>query len=200
MFTPTSRSQKRRAEILENAIQLILESGLANLTTKKVAQRVGLSEAAIYRYFPRKNDLLKGVFGLFKETFVTNARQVVQMNHLSPTEQLVTIYQRNLDYQIRLQGMPLLFFCEVLASGTQEQVGILKEIFLEYYGIMKQLIEQIKGPKCQVRPEELAMMFVGVASAVSIARKFELDAAMGTRFREEVIPFLVESISEEERE
>ena len=51
----------RQDEILDRTIELLREAGLAGLTMKKVAERVGFTEPAIYRHFPNKQALLAGV-------------------------------------------------------------------------------------------------------------------------------------------
>jgi AcrR family transcriptional regulator len=194
----TTHAEKRREEILQAAVQLILESGLGNLTTRKVAQRMGLTEGTIYRYYPSKEDLLKGVFGLFKEKFVTNATSIAGQSGLTPGQQLEAIYQRNMDIHISLNGMPMLFYIEGISTGTPEQVQILRDIFLEYHETMHSLIGRMVGPDFPVRPQELALLFLGSAAAASIAMRLGLDPEVGRRFKEEVIPFLVETLNDRE--
>jgi AcrR family transcriptional regulator len=49
---PTLAVSSREDEILEHAVEL-LKGRLPALTMKKVADRVGFTETAAYRYFPR---------------------------------------------------------------------------------------------------------------------------------------------------
>jgi AcrR family transcriptional regulator len=49
---------ERRAEILDAAIALADADGLASLTLRAVAQRVGVTAMALYGYFPDKDRLL----------------------------------------------------------------------------------------------------------------------------------------------
>ncbi|MBK7754593.1 MAG: helix-turn-helix transcriptional regulator [Flavobacteriales bacterium] len=46
----------RQLEIMEAAGQLMTESGYAALTTKRLAERMGFSEPALYRHFKNKED------------------------------------------------------------------------------------------------------------------------------------------------
>ena len=47
--------------ISEEVIPLFLEKPIADITVKDIAQKVGLGEATIYRYFSKKQNLVKAV-------------------------------------------------------------------------------------------------------------------------------------------
>lgn len=51
----------RKENILLNAIDVINESGFQALSTKEVAKRSGVSEATIFKYYPRKKHLINAV-------------------------------------------------------------------------------------------------------------------------------------------
>src|SRR3954466_3603430 len=51
------QQQQTRERILEAAIALIAEDGLAELTVPGVAERAGVSLRTVYRHFPAKDDL-----------------------------------------------------------------------------------------------------------------------------------------------
>ncbi len=52
-----SKSGATRDYILDAAIQVMHTLGLANTTTREIAQAAGLSEAALYKHFDDKSDL-----------------------------------------------------------------------------------------------------------------------------------------------
>jgi TetR/AcrR family transcriptional regulator, fatty acid metabolism regulator protein len=49
---------KRQQQIMTTAIELIAELGIQHLTMKNIAQRLKLSEPAIYRHFANKTEML----------------------------------------------------------------------------------------------------------------------------------------------
>lgn len=55
--------ENRRAEIIEAALKVVCAGGLRELTTKRLAAEVGLSEAALYRYFASKADIVIAIAG-----------------------------------------------------------------------------------------------------------------------------------------
>lgn len=52
----------RKEEFLDVAMRIAAESGLNNFSMKKVTDKVGVSEALIYKYFPTKEILLYSCF------------------------------------------------------------------------------------------------------------------------------------------
>ncbi len=64
-------STERKEAILDEAMKLIIENGLNELTMSKVAQRMGFSEPAMYRHFKNKQDLvismIQRISGCFAE-------------------------------------------------------------------------------------------------------------------------------------
>jgi AcrR family transcriptional regulator len=55
----------RQKEIVTAALVIISERGLEALTIKKIADRVGFSDAAVYRHFRNKTQILSTIIDLF---------------------------------------------------------------------------------------------------------------------------------------
>ncbi len=51
----------RRVQILDSAVALIVSTGHSSVTLEQVAAAAGISKPLIYKYFPRREDLLKAI-------------------------------------------------------------------------------------------------------------------------------------------
>jgi AcrR family transcriptional regulator len=49
---------ERKLQIIQAAISIMAEHGLSGTTTRRIAEEVGISEPALYKYFPGKKELL----------------------------------------------------------------------------------------------------------------------------------------------
>ncbi len=58
MTTRHESTAVRRVQIMEAASKLIVARGSEHLTVKSIAREVGISEAAVYRHFKSKRDIL----------------------------------------------------------------------------------------------------------------------------------------------
>jgi AcrR family transcriptional regulator len=65
-----STREKREREILEAALMVFSKKGFDGARTKEIAHEAGLSEAAMYKYFPKKESLLSGLLSSFIGTMV----------------------------------------------------------------------------------------------------------------------------------
>jgi AcrR family transcriptional regulator len=56
--TQEARSTETRRKLVKAAVQVLAESGYANLTISKVSQRAGLTNGAMQHHFPSRDDLM----------------------------------------------------------------------------------------------------------------------------------------------
>lgn len=146
----------RQHEILQEAMKIIVVSGVQGLTMRHVAMAMGFSEPALYRHFPGKLAMLTALLDLFK----------------SRLQHLVHTY-----LQGRVTGIRD-FFMELLAQLEQNPawsaVIFSEEIFqneLELAIRVKGIIEEIEEAIIQhirllpqvreLPPKHVAWMFLG---------------------------------------
>lgn len=67
----------RQIEIMEAATNRISTFGIQNLTTKRLAEDIGLSEPALYRHFKSKNKILLSLLEYFKTEMKTRIQSLV---------------------------------------------------------------------------------------------------------------------------
>src|SRR6058998_1532911 len=89
------REAVRRA-ILDAARDLFVNEGYQNVSIRKIAERIEYSPAAIYSYFPSKDDIF---FALAEEGFRLlgdpgAAPALTELNALAPLERLRVIFGR----------------------------------------------------------------------------------------------------------
>ena len=70
------RSIQRLEAILEAAIELFLEKGIAQTTMSEVAQRAGISIGSLYQFFPQKAAVIKALHDRFSARLDGFIRQV----------------------------------------------------------------------------------------------------------------------------
>lgn len=73
----TTKGLSRKEQILQ-ALAEMLEQGAGNkITTAKLAERVGVSEAALYRHFPSKAKMFEGLIEFIEETIFTRINRIL---------------------------------------------------------------------------------------------------------------------------
>src|SRR5262249_21149925 len=121
MRAMTAKKQRRAPaerpqEILAAALELFVERGFAGTRLDDVAERAGLSKAAIYLYFEDKTALFRGVV---RQTVISNFALVEAMlgAHRGPVGELIP---RLLDFMAsRIEETPLPSIAKVVVSEAR---------------------------------------------------------------------------------
>jgi len=58
---PAASTPARREEVLEAALELVAEHGVAGASLRRLAKRLGMSQPSLYHYFSSKDDLIAAV-------------------------------------------------------------------------------------------------------------------------------------------
>jgi AcrR family transcriptional regulator len=61
------KTEDRKAQIINEAVKIIHKYGYEHLTIKKISDKVNISEAALYRHFNGKEDIILGVLDSMKD-------------------------------------------------------------------------------------------------------------------------------------
>jgi len=158
----------RQEVILEQAMELIIENGLGELTMNKVARRMGFTEPAMYRHFKNKQDLvislIQKVSGCFEELFQ-------QFNQDEPPEIFLQKYFDGLlDYLEKVQGVTILFLSESAFNRDQVTREALQKMFQSQNGRIAGYLEKAaaRGEILpHIDPAAAALVFLGSAQAIT---------------------------------
>ena len=72
---PQPRSE-RREQILQTLVVMLEENASSKITTARLAERVGVSEAALYRHFASKTKMFEALIEFAEDTLFTRVRQI----------------------------------------------------------------------------------------------------------------------------
>lgn len=95
---PNARARRmspeaRREQILDSAVTYIVERGLSTFTLENVAHEAGVSKPLVYKYFTRREDLLRAV--LEREYLYLGAHKLDVLPDETPLEPLIRASNRN---------------------------------------------------------------------------------------------------------
>jgi AcrR family transcriptional regulator len=82
------QASARRKQILEAAVRLFAQQGVAKTTTRQIAREVGVSEGLIFRYFPTKLELVRAVTGS-PHVFLGDLRKILKDANAQPVAEVM---------------------------------------------------------------------------------------------------------------
>lgn len=116
----TSRPTNRKEEILQ-ALAIMLEKNPGQrITTAALAERVGVSEAALYRHFPSKARMFEGLIEFIEDSLQKTIFDILQ-KHKQTEHRVQLIVQMLLLFAEKNPGMCRLLTGEAL-QGEQERL------------------------------------------------------------------------------
>ncbi len=157
----------RKEQIIEITRDLIYNEGFSNFTVRAVAGRVGISEAAIYKHFASKEELL---MALLDSLFLPwqEAFERIADSGSSVREKLKKLAKTHIDFLFRKKLNPLLFFSEAINPANANILAVLQKN-LQFFGKIaaKMLKEGVKKGEfaSDIDVESATFCFIGIVQS-----------------------------------
>ncbi len=105
----------RKEQILQALAHMLEAEPDGRITTARLAETVGVSEAALYRYFPSKARMFEGLIEFAEESVFGLMNQIAQSDHgaLTQIEQMLSVL---LAFTERNPGITRLLMGDILAG------------------------------------------------------------------------------------
>ena len=83
--------EKRRAEILEKALDVFVDQGYEDVTFQKIADRCGITRTTLYIYFKNKREIFNYSIKHFLQILENEITRIRREQGLSQTDQLIQV-------------------------------------------------------------------------------------------------------------
>ena len=115
-----NKFSERQIEIIEAATKRIDEHGIQDLTIKTLAADLNLSEAALYRHFKSKNEILLGLLTYFIEEMKERLGLILSNKDRSPSELLKDLFDSQLKTFVKKPSVVSVIFSEGIFQFNKE--------------------------------------------------------------------------------
>ncbi|MBL0330822.1 MAG: TetR/AcrR family transcriptional regulator [Bacteroidetes bacterium] len=115
-----NKFSERQIEIIEAATKRIDEHGIQDLTIKTLAADLNLSEAALYRHFKSKNEILLGLLTYFIEEMKGRLDVILSNKDRSPSELLKALFDSQLKTFVQKPSVVSVIFSESIFQFNKE--------------------------------------------------------------------------------
>jgi len=159
---------ERRSEIVEATLAIIAENGVHAWTTSALAQRVGVSEATLFRHFASKDEILSEAVRHLAETL--GQRVAGFRGNGGPWEELLGLVMSVLSFLEEAAGAPLLILSGQalrISADSRNEVDATRDL-LRWR--LSQLFRQCgcTGQDHLTRPDLLADMAIAVIHSTGL--------------------------------
>ena len=170
-MTTRKPTEVRRPEIADAALRVVATRGIAALSTRVLAEAVGLTTGALFKHFPSRDALLLGmaerVHELLQATYPDAA--------LPPRERLHRLADARLTLVSGSAGVLTLVLSEQFALALPDDaVRVLREAIGQTHAFVTRAVRdgQADGSiRADVPAEALALLFMGALQMTALARR-----------------------------
>jgi AcrR family transcriptional regulator len=160
--------KERKEEIFWIIVDIISEHGFMCVSTVEIAKRLGVSQPAIYKYFPNKEELIVYFLDNLKEILsgiVANAKK-----GKTTEEKISLLYQNHLELIERTKILPRVVFSDEIYLDGSKKRKKLKEVITSYKNKIKKIVEDgiKKGEIRDVDPDLVVKIFIGSILSTSL--------------------------------
>ena len=120
----------RQAEIVDAALKLIAEQGIQHLTIRNLSTAIGVTEAALYRHFPGKTEIIQAMVSRFEE-------DVDDIGELRGWTAVEAALVRRTELVLAKPDLARVLFAEELFKDSPEIAQILYGMMQRHQQIMK---------------------------------------------------------------
>ncbi|RUM57706.1 MAG: TetR/AcrR family transcriptional regulator [Persephonella sp.] len=168
-----------KEKILRVSADIIVNEGLKKFTARNVADRLGITDAAIFKHFRSMDDIIFEIIERYVSRCSRSADEA-EKTEKSIKERLYQILKTHISVLEETKGaVPVLCF-EFLRSDDKKFYRILKEFIETYKRKVGDLIREGQSEgviRKSIDPEGTAMLFIGLIQAKVFA--YLLDGKKG---------------------
>lgn len=186
----------RQEQIKQAVLQIIAEEGLHKLSTRNLADKVGLSEGAIFRHFASKRDIIKGIMDDVASDLVDTQRAIAHGDQ-EVEKKLFTYLCNNVRYLKENLGITILLFSEATHFGDEELKAKLNQILTN----QKQLvIDMVRDGISEgvfeetVNPDDVATLYMGIPITFNIELVLNPNGINSTNFCERMYNLILKTL------
>lgn len=156
-------ADERRAATVEAVVDLAAEQNPSDITTTAIAQRMGLTQGALFRHFPTKDAILPAVMSWVTERLLARVDKAAE-GTTSPVAALEAVFMTHIDFVSEHPGVPRMLFGELQRPGETLPKRMVQTLIQHYGERLHRLLEAGKAQgelDAGLDVDAAAVLFIG---------------------------------------
>lgn len=133
-------AEQRKSEIVLATLRLAFELGPDAITTERIAVKVGISQPAVFRHFPKKEDIWAAVIGWIGDRLAQRWGKVLTGSD-DPLVRLEAILRSQLELIQSTPAIPAILFSRELHVKNRVLRTSVKALMERFHGLLRDVID-----------------------------------------------------------
>lgn len=194
--TPRHRlsTEARQREIVATVLALARERGPDAITTQSIADRMGVTQGAVFRHFPDKEAIWLAVFAWVRESLgAAFATAMGKAN--SPLAKIEQAFLAHVSFIAANPGVPRVMFHELQYPGDSPVRTDVRTMITGYRQRLMQLFAQAKAAgelRDDLDTALASVLFIGAVQGLVIQASLAGDEAAMVKRARKLLPLLLD--------
>ena len=124
-------AEDRRAATVQAVVDLAAEQNPTEITTTAIADRMGLTQGALFRHFPNKEAIVEATMSWVGERLLVSVDKAAE-GAASPGAALEAMFMTHIDFVSKHPGVPRMLFGELQRSGETLAKRMVQTLIRQY--------------------------------------------------------------------
>ncbi len=166
---PVLTDLPRRDQILTATLELLATTPLERLTTRHIAQRVGVTQPALFRHFRTREALLLAVAHEARAALSVRLTALLAVPQ-PPLRRCVALAELLADFVDHHPGLPRLLFADLAFEAPELRLAVQHLVAMQHTLVATLVVEaQADGTvRPDVQPEAAATLFVAMVQGLAL--------------------------------
>lgn len=156
-------AEERRAATVQAVVDLAAEQNPTEITTTAIADRMGLTQGALFRHFPTKDAILEAAMSWVSDRLLASVDKAAE-GAASPAAALDAMFMAHIDFVARHPGVPPMLFGELQRSGETLAKRMVQTLIRQYERRLRRVMEAAKAQaelNAELNVDAAAVLFIG---------------------------------------
>lgn len=156
-------ADERRAVTVEAVVELAGEQNPTDITTAAIAERMGLTQGALFRHFPNKAAILQAVMEWVAERLLGRVDKAIEAAP-SPLAALEAAFMAHVGFVVQHPGVPRMLFGELQRAEDSPAKLMVRTMIRGYSERLRRLLEDGKAQgelAADLDVDAAATLFIG---------------------------------------
>jgi len=156
-------ADERRAATVQAVVDLAAKQNPAEITTTAIADRMGLTQGALFRHFANKDAILEATMSWVSERLLISVDRAAE-GATSPAAALEAMFMTHIDFVAKHPGVPRMLFGELQRPGETLAKRMVQTLIRQYEQRLRRVMEAGKAQgelDAKLNVDAAAVLFIG---------------------------------------
>ncbi|MFY9259869.1 MAG: TetR/AcrR family transcriptional regulator [Gallionella sp.] len=157
-------TEERQSEIIRVAVHLAADKGIDSVTTQDMADAMNVSQGAIFKHFPTKDDIWFAVIHWIRGRLMTVLDKAAS-EATDPLHAIECMFFAHIAFISKHPAIPRLLFSEMLHKKNSKLRDLIQEIISGYENKVSNLLESAKQQAlvaADLDSQHAAVLYIGM--------------------------------------